>query len=193
MVKSLAIPAPPDEIESVCRAAGLYRDYKRVRAARVIVLSLLLFAGAFGTHEVMHLVVIYAVGGHGSVVVRPWRLGLFDYSIYALHAQPAESLGLMKQALVNLLGPTLAAIPLVALLLAVRETNARAALLANIAILGFYALIETGDYLLESGLEIDVPLLTTPEFNYGVPAVIILLAAALALRRPTARVGARSG
>src|SRR5438552_3014274 len=36
----------------------------------------------------MHLLVIYAVGGQGSIIVRPWRLGLVDFTIYALHAQP---------------------------------------------------------------------------------------------------------
>jgi len=104
---------------------------------RVFVLSLLIFAGAFGTHEVMHLLVIYAVGGSGVIVVRPWRLGLADITIYALHAQPSEPLGLTRQALVNFLGPALAAVPLLALWAAVRETAARFALWANILILSF--------------------------------------------------------
>src|SRR5712664_4832921 len=99
---------------------------------RTLVLSLLIFAGAFGTHEVMHLLVIYAVGGTGSIVVRPWRLGLADVPIYALHAQLAEPLGLTHQALVNFLGPALAAVPLIALWAAVRERTARFALWANV-------------------------------------------------------------
>src|SRR5438445_13437720 len=82
---------------------------------RVLVLSLLIFAAAFGAHEVMHLVVIFAVGGRGSIIVRPWRLGLVDFQIPSLHAQPVEPLGLVQQALVNFLGPALAAVPLVAL------------------------------------------------------------------------------
>jgi hypothetical protein len=149
---------------------------------RVFVLSLLVFAGAFGAHEVMHLVVIYAVGGQGSIVVRPWRLGLADATIYALHAQPAQPLGLARQALVNFLGPALAAVPLVALLAAVREKVAWLALWANVLILVFYALIEAGDLLLEEVLHTDFSLLTTPEFNYGVPLLIILGATFLAPR-----------
>ena len=150
---------------------------------RVFVLSLLIFAGAFGTHEVMHLLVIYAVGGSGVIVVRPWRLGLADITIYALHAQPSEPLGLTRQALVNFLGPALAAVPLLALWAAVRDTAARFALWANILILAFYALIETSDLLVEERGNFDISLLTTPEFNYGVPLLIIVAATFLATRQ----------
>lgn len=52
-------------------------------AWRTLLLSILLFIGAFGTHEVMHLLVLYAVGGTGSIILRPWRLGLVDATIYA--------------------------------------------------------------------------------------------------------------
>ena len=152
-------------------------------AIRVVILSLLVFAGAFGTHEVMHLIVIYAVGGSGSLVVRPWRFGLVDLTIYGIHAQPAEALGPARQALVNFLGPALAAIPLMALLASVKEPVARAALAANTVILAFYAVIETADVVLESQLNVDPAVLTTPEFNYGVPALIIVVAAIMARQR----------
>jgi hypothetical protein len=131
----------------------------------------------------MHLLVIYAVGGSGVIVVRPWRLGLADITIYALHAQPGEPLGLTRQALVNFLGPALAAVPLLALWAAVRETAARFALWANVLILAFYALIETGDLLVEERGNFDISLLTTPEFNYGVPLLIILATTFLAMRQ----------
>lgn len=156
-------------------------------AARVVVLAVLLFFAALGAHEVAHLAVIYAVGGQGSIIVRPWRLGLFDYSIYALHAQPVQPLDLGRQALVNFFGPALAGVPLLALLFAVREPVARLALVANVAILGFYALIETADLLLEEQAHLDFSLLTTPEFNYGVPLLIIAVAALLATRRTLRR------
>ena len=155
---------------------------------RVFALSLLVFAGAFGTHEVMHLLVIYAVGGQGSIVVRPWRLGLTDVSIYSLHAQPVQPLGLVRQTLVNFLGPALAAVPLIALYTAVRERVARVALAANILILAFYAVIEAADLLLEERMDLDVSLLTTPEFNYGVPLLIIVVAAVIA-KSPSSRAG----
>jgi hypothetical protein len=146
-------------------------------AIRVLILSLLLFAVAFGAHEVMHLLVIYAVGAQGSIIVRPWRLGLVDFTIYALHAQPSQPLDVTRQAIVNFFGPFLAAVPLAALLWYVREPIAVAALIANVVILLFYAVIEAGDLLLETVNHVDVPLLTWPEFNYGVPLLIIVLTA----------------
>lgn len=142
----------------------------------MLLLSVLVFAGALGTHETMHLIALYALGGHGSLVVRPWHLALVDTSIYALHVQPDQPIGLLRQALVNFLGPTLAAVPLVVLLAMVRDRVARIALAANVAILAFYALIETVDLVLEVNFNVDVPILTTPEFNYGVPALIVLIA-----------------
>jgi hypothetical protein len=152
-------------------------------AWRTLLLSLLLFIVAFATHEVMHLLVLYAVGGTGSLIVRPWHLGLFDATTYALHVQPDQPIGLTRQLLVNFLGPALAAVPLAVLLLYVRERAVRIALAANVAILVFYALIEAGDLWLESAFEIDAPILTAPEFNYGVPALIVVLAVLVALRQ----------
>src|SRR5258708_26334814 len=126
-------------------------------AWRTMLLSLLLFVVAFATHEVMHLLVLYAVGGTGSLIVRPWHLGLFDATTYALHVQPDQPIGLARQLLVNFLGPALAAVPLAVLLLYVRgarERGARIALAANGAILALFALIEAGDLWLESAVGI---------------------------------------
>jgi hypothetical protein len=129
----------------------------------------------FGAHEVMHLLLIYAVGADGSIIARPWRLGYVDFTIYALHAQPSHPLDVVRQAVVNFFGPFLAAIPLAGLLLYVREPIPFAALVANVVILVFYAVIELADLLLESVWHVDVPLLTTPEFNYGVPLLVIVV------------------
>jgi hypothetical protein len=147
------------------------------RTLQTLVLSLVVFALAFGAHEVMHLLVLYAVGGHGSIIVRPWRMGMIDASIGSLHVQPDQPIGLVRQLLVNFLGPVLAGVPLAVLLMYVRDPVARAALGANVAILGFYALIEAADLLIEQLGDFDLGILTTPEFNYGVPVLIILIAA----------------
>src|SRR6266853_3081794 len=132
-------------------------------AWHTLLLSLLLFLVAFATHEVMHLLVLYAVGGTGALIVRPWHLGLFDATTYALHVQPDQPIGLVRQLLVNFLGPALAAVPLAVLLTQVREPVARIALAANVAVLAFYAVIEAGYLLLESAGSIDLPILRTPE------------------------------
>ncbi|OLC48827.1 MAG: hypothetical protein AUJ02_00535 [Chloroflexi bacterium 13_1_40CM_3_65_12] len=152
---------------------------------RVLLLSVLLFIAAFGAHEVMHLLVLYALGGHGSMIVRPWRLGLVDATIFSLHVQPDQPIGLGRQLLVNFLGPVLAAVPLAVLLVYVREPVVRLALWANVTILAFYALIEAGDLITESIYDLDLSILTTPEFNYGVPALIVLIATVIAFRHDT--------
>src|SRR3989442_14445780 len=103
----------------------------------------------FGAHEVMHLLVIYAVGAEGSIVARPWRLGYVNFTIYALHAQPAHELDVVRQAIVNFFGPFLAAIPLAALLLYVRQPIPFAALPANVVILIFFAIIALRGLILE--------------------------------------------
>ena len=142
---------------------------------RVLILSILLFIVGFGAHEVLHLLVIYAVGSDGSIIVRPWRMGYLPVTIYALHAQPAQQLDVVRQSIVNFFGPALAAVPFVGLLLYVREPIPVAALIANVVILLFYAVIELGDLLLEKVWDADVSLLTTPEFNYGVPLLVIAM------------------
>ena len=142
---------------------------------RVLILSVLVFVAAFGAHEVMHLLVIYAVGSQGSIVVRPWPMGYVNLTIYALHAQPAQELDVVRQSIVNFFGPFLAAVPLAALLWYVREPVPFAALAANVVILVFYAVVELGDLLLEKVWNTDVSLLTTPEFNYGVPLAVIAI------------------
>src|SRR2546421_2659806 len=123
----------------------------------------------FGAHEVMHLLLIYAVGVDGSIIVRPWRLGYLNLTIYALHAQPAHELDVVRQAVVNFFGPFLAAIPLAALLLYVREPIPFAALAANVVILIFFAVIELADLLLEAGSHGYVPPPTTAEFKLRLP------------------------
>jgi len=142
---------------------------------RVVILSLLLFVAAFGAHEVMHLLLIYAVGSQGSIIARPWHLGYLDFSIWSIHAQPTAPLDVVRQSIVNFFGPFLAAVPFAALAWYVRQPIAFAALVANVVILVFYAGIELGDLLLEQVWNADVSLLTTPEFNYGVPLLVILL------------------
>ena len=139
---------------------------------------MLVFFVGFGAHEVMHLLVIYAVGSSGSIIVRPWQMGYVPFTIYALHAQPAEQLDLVRQSIVNFFGPFLAAVPLAALLWYVREPIPFAALVANVAILAFYAVNELADLLLEKIWNTDVSLLTTPEFNYGVPLLVIAVTVA---------------
>jgi hypothetical protein len=72
----------------------------------------------------------------------------------------------------------LAAVPLAVLLAYVREPAVRSALTANLVILAFYALIEVGYLLLDAAFNVELSFLTTPELNFGIPALIIVIAAA---------------
>jgi hypothetical protein len=94
-----------------------------------------------------------------------------------VHAQPVQQLDVVRQSIVNFFGPFLAAVPFAVLLIYVREPIALAALVANVVILVFYAVIELLYVLMGAVWQADAPLLVTPEFNYGVPLAIIGLTA----------------
>jgi hypothetical protein len=144
-----------------------------------LALSLVLFFAGLLVHEAAHLVVIRALGHDTVLVVRPWDLGVGGWSIYGLHAQAASPLAPGEQLLVNFTGPFLAALPLALLLTWVQDHAVRTALLLNIAVLLFYALIESLYVVLESGLGLEGQWLTSAWLNYGLP----LLAAVVAIVR----------
>jgi hypothetical protein len=144
---------------------------------RISIVSLLVSFAAFGAHEMMHLLLIYALGGSGSITARTWQMGYVDFSIWSFAAQPAGQLDVVRQSIVDFFGAFLAAIPFAALLWYVRQPVPRAALAVNVLILVFFAAIELLHLLLKQVWATDVPLLTAPEFVYGVPLALILLTA----------------
>ena len=133
----------------------------------------------------MHLVALYAIGGTGSLIVRPWTFSFLPLTVDSLHAQPAAPLPFASHLLFDFAGPVLAILLLGILTLAVRDRLARAALVANLAILAFYAVIEPLDVLLDAAGH-DAPLLTWAEFSYGVPLLILLATSLLVWRRAPA-------
>jgi hypothetical protein len=155
-------------------------------AVETVALSLLLFAAGLLVHEAAHLVVIRALGQDAVLVVRPWDLGVGGLSIYGLHAQPVSPLAPWQQLLVNFAGPFLAALPLALLLTRVADRAARTALLVNVAVLLFYALIESIYVVLESGLGLEGEWLTSAWLNYGLPLVgaLVLILRASRKRPP---------
>jgi hypothetical protein len=144
---------------------------------------LLVFAAGFAVHEVCHLLTIYALGAPGRFVVRPWPLALLPVSIPGIHAQPDHELGPARQAVVNFAGP---AGPAAALMLAViraRQPVWRAALAGNVLVLTFYAVIEVADVGFDVAGLSDPRFLISPEFNYGVPLAVLLVASGWAVSR----------
>lgn len=133
----------------------------------------------------MHLVVLYAMGGQGSMIVHGYRFTFLPITIGSFHVQPAAPLALWPHVLFDFAGPALAFGLLGVVTLAVRDREARAAFGANLVILGFYALIEPLDVFLDAA-GIDLRFLLWAEFNYGVPLLVILFASARTARHATA-------
>lgn len=143
-------------------------------------LAIFLFFPGLAVHESLHLVVLNLVGGHGSLIVRPWRFALVDLSLPSLHVQPVPALDFGRQLAVNFFGPALAAVVFAMPLLYVRNRPLRLALGAGVAVLLFYAVIESAYLLDDALLNTDLGLLVTPELNYGVPLAICVGAGLLA-------------
>ena len=133
----------------------------------------------------MHLVALYAMGSSGTLIVRGWRFTFLPITIDSFHAQPAAPLAFGPHLLFDFAGPALAALLLAVLALAVREPLARAALVANLVILAFYAVIEPLDVLLDATVR-GAPFLLWAEFNYGVPLLVLLAASLWVSRRAPA-------
>jgi hypothetical protein len=156
-----------------------------VRFARAFLLAVVLFPVGLATHEVMHLAVYSALGVPAVLVVTSWKLGALALPIWGLHAAPAGTGATVpfRTLLVNnALGPTLAALPLLALALSIdrRSQAARAALLANALALLFFATVELAYPLLEEVARVDADVLLLPELNYGAVLLILLATAAAA-------------
>jgi hypothetical protein len=160
----------------------------RVAASgRTFLLAVGLFFVGLIVHESAHLAVLHLIGGQGSLIVRPWRFATIDLTLPSLHVQPSPPLDTLRQAIMNFSGPALGAAMFALALRWIRNPDLRLAVTANVWILVFFALIETAYLLLWSAFRIDADLLVTPEFNYGVPLMIIVIAAALRALKPPSR------
>ena len=165
-------------------------------ARRVLVtfgLAVLLFFVGFVIHEGLHLAVIRLVGAQASLVVRPWRFNYLPLTLPSVHAQPLPPLDFDRQLAVNFFGPAPAALIFMAAMFWVRDRRWSLALAANAAVLVFYALIEAGSLIAEAH-GVDPGVLEMEEFNYGVPLLLLVLAALLAAagRYPPAAVTSMS-
>ena len=143
-------------------------------------IAVALFFAGLALHESLHLVVVHLVGGQGSIIVRPWRFALVDLILPSLHVQAVPALDFWRQVAVNFFGPALAALLFAMPLLYVRDRRLRLAFGASVVVLIFYAVVEAGYVLIDSYLNLEVGLLVTPEFNYGVPLAICVTAALVA-------------
>jgi len=156
-----------------------------VRFTRAFGLSVLLFPVGLATHEVMHLAVYSALGVRAALLVTSWRLGSLGVPIFGLHAAPLDPAAPPLRVLLvnNGLGPALAALLLLGLLLSIdrRSRVARAALLANVLALVFFSCIELAYPLLEEVGHVDADVLLLPELDYGSVLLILLATTAVSL------------
>ena len=147
-------------------------------------IAVLLFFVGLAVHESLHLAVLNLIGGHGSLIVRPWKFALVDLSLPSVHVQPVPALDLGHQLAVNFFGPAVAAALFAIPLAYVRNRPLRLALGASVAVLIFYAAIESAYLLDDAYLNVDLGVLVTPEFNYGVPLAFCVAAGLLAAFSP---------
>jgi hypothetical protein len=146
--------------------------------------AIALFPVCLLLHELDHLLVLRLLGGHGELIVRPWRAQFLPLTLPSVHVTGAGELALPARLAFDFGGPGLVALALTVAGVRLRSRLLAAALIANAAILLFYALIEAGDVVLDlAGAE--AGLLGWEEFNYGVPLLVVLIAAAAAARLPS--------
>ena len=145
------------------------------KSVQAVILSYILLLAGLAIHEVAHLVVLFALGKTGALLIVPWRLGITDYYIHGLHVAPSPPLTVADQILLNFSGPIIAIVPFAFLLYYVKERIPRVAIHANIFVLIFFAILESGYEFLEFALNRGIGILGSPEFNIGVPILIILI------------------
>lgn len=149
---------------------------------RAFLLAAVVFPLGLATHEVMHVAIYSALGSGASLLVTPWRAPVLGVTIFGLHAAHQGAVPFIERVANNILGPTAAALLLVILWTAVRGRAARAALLANVLVLLFFALLE-GTYPLAERAGLNVDFLLLPELNYGGALAIVLVVIVFGLIR----------
>jgi hypothetical protein len=154
---------------------GVTLDRRVGAALLVIALWIPLFIAGMALHEMLHAAAVLLLGSHPVLVLRPWPFMFLPITTTGIHVQAVPALDPLRQALDNFMGPGLAAALFGLAALNVPRGAVRTALVANVLGLVFFAAIELADVALDGRLEDG--LLTAPEFNYGVPLLIALIAA----------------
>jgi hypothetical protein len=150
-------------------------------ALAVFGLCIPLFLAGMFVHESLHAAAVLLLGSHPVLVLRPWQLALAPLTIPGVHVQPVPALDPFRQGLDNLIGPGVAALIFGLIALKLPRGAVRLAMIATAFGLAFFAVIEPADVLLDGRLEL--PFLTAPEFNYGVPLLVALAIAGTFGRR----------
>jgi hypothetical protein len=163
---------------------------------RALLLAVTLAPVAMAAHEVMHVAIWSMLGVPAALTVVPWHTGL-PLTVFSLHAAvlspPSQAaVPLWEVVANNGLGPGVVAAILLLLWLSIGRNSAvaRAALMANIAMLIFFSLIEMAYRLIEGVGHAEGDFLLSPALNYGGALLVILLTLGVSLR-PRFRSGPR--
>jgi hypothetical protein len=154
---------------------------------RAFLLAVVIFPVAEATHEVGHLAAYSFFGYPAALQVTPWRSVLFGVKVFGVHAAPGVAPTMPVHVAVDFLGPAAAAFLLSVIWLAVPRGAVRTALLANVLVLVYFAIVETVFAVGENVAHVDMDALTVPELNYGVCLAIVVATVALGTRPPSRR------
>ena len=154
------------------------------RGALALAVGVALLPVGLILHELLHVAVLFPLGAAGRLIVRDWAFTFLPLTVPAPHVQVDRPLAIVPHLVFDLAGPALAAVPFALLAAATRNRELRWALLGNAAALCFFAVIEPADLLADLSFGAAPPFLLWAEFNYGVPLLIVLLAAIIAARPP---------
>jgi hypothetical protein len=160
-----------------------------VSFVRALLLSVVIFPIAEATHEVGHLAAYSFFGYPASLQVTPWQSALFGVKVFGVHAAPGVPPTVPVHVAVDFLGPAAAAVLLSVLWLAVPRGAVRTALLANVLVLVYFAIVETAFAVGENVAHVDMDALTVPELNYGACLAIVIGTVAAGMRPPAPRPG----
>ena len=165
-----------------------------MRFVLAFLLAVVIFPVAEATHEVGHLAAYSFFGYQASLQVTPWQSVLFGFKVFGVHAAPAVPPTVPVHVAVDFLGPAASAFLLSVVWLAVPRGAVRTALLANVLVLVYFAIIETVFAVGENVAHLEMDALTVPELNYGICLLIVVGTVAAGTRPSTRRrgsVGAR--
>ena len=154
------------------------------RGALALAVGVALLPVGLVLHELLHVAVLLPLGDAGRLIVRDWAFTFLPLTVPGLHAQVDRPLAIVPHLVFEFAGPALAAVPFAVLAAVARSRALRWALLGDAAALCFFAVIEPADLLGDLTFGAAPAFLLWAEFNYGVPLLIVLLAAILAALPP---------
>jgi hypothetical protein len=155
-----------------------------VRGLWAFALAVVVFPIAAATHEVTNIALYSAFGYPASLEVTPWRSALFGFQVFGVHAGAGRTPSVPVHVAVDLGGPAVAAALFSVLWLAAPRGALRTALLANVLVLAFFAVLEGVFAVGENVLRLELDVLTVPEISYAGSLAIVLGTVVAAGRRP---------